>query len=267
VDRHRSESAGAGDRFADRIVVVTGAADGIGRVTATCFARQRATVVLADIDQERGRRAAAELAGEGADAHFLPVDVASSESMEDLFARVNSRWARVDVLVNNAAIAVAGSVVDIGEEQWQRVLSTNLMGAWRGMRLALPGMIERKRGAIVNVSSMQAHLGFKGWSAYAAAKGGLEALTRQAAVEYAPFGVRVNAVAPGTIMTPMNERIFRESDDPDELIARWNALHALGRFGRPEEVAEAILFLASDGASFITGATLPVEGGMAVKGD
>ncbi|MEX2540532.1 MAG: SDR family NAD(P)-dependent oxidoreductase [Trueperaceae bacterium] len=253
-------------RFPDRVAVVTGAADGIGRVTARQLAREQAIVVIADIDEEAGRRAAAELREQGGDAHFVPVNVADSASTQRLFGEVLERWERVDVLVNNAAIAVPGSVLSISEEEWRLVLDTNLTGAWRAMRLALPHMIERGRGAVVNVSSMQGQLGFKGWSAYAAAKGGLEALTRQAAVEYAPHGVRVNAVAPGTIMTPMNERIFRESDDPEELISRWNGLHALGRFGRPEEVAEAILFLACDGASFITGETLRVEGGMAVKG-
>jgi NAD(P)-dependent dehydrogenase (short-subunit alcohol dehydrogenase family) len=122
-------------------------------------------------------------------------------------------------------------------------------------------------GSIVNLSSVQAIRGFHGWAAYAAAKGGIDALTRQAAVDLAPVGIRVNGVAPGTIMTPLNEKVFRESDDPEALIARWNAAHPLGRFGEAEEVAEAVLFLASDRASFVTGEVLRVDGGLAIRGD
>lgn len=250
----------------DRVVVITGAADGIGRTTAGRFASMGARVVIADIDEAKGRAAADELTSQGFSARFVAADVSETGSVAALFERVVEAHGGVDVLVNNAAVALPGSVTGIEEEVWQRVLNTNLTGAWRAMRSALPHMVRRSGGAIVNISSMQAHRGFLGWAAYAAAKGGLEALTRQAAVEYAGDGIRINAVAPGTIMTPMNERIFREAEDPQALVDTWNSLHALGRFGQPEEVADAIVFLAGDGASFITGETLRVEGGMAVKG-
>jgi len=147
------------------------------------------------------------------------------------------------------------------------VISTNLTSVWRGMRCVVPHMRQQGKGAVVNISSVQSLLGFQGWAAYAAAKGGINALTRQAARDLAPHGIRVNAVAPGTIMTPMNRKIFEEVDDPDELIARWNAAHPIGRFGQPEEVAELVLFLASDRAAFITGDIVRVDGGLVIKGD
>jgi NAD(P)-dependent dehydrogenase (short-subunit alcohol dehydrogenase family) len=169
-------------------------------------------------------------------------------------------------LVNNAGIAVPGSAVDMSEEDWHRVINVNLTGVWRGMKYAIPEMIKGGGGSIINLSSVQSLLGFPGWAGYAASKGGINALTQQAAVEYAPYGIRINAIAPGTIMTPMNERIFREATNPQELIERWNRMHALGRFGQPEEVAALVVFLASDEASFITGEVIRVDGGMVVKG-
>jgi NAD(P)-dependent dehydrogenase (short-subunit alcohol dehydrogenase family) len=141
----------------------------------------------------------------------------------------------------------------------------NLSGVWRGMRAAIPRMLAQGGGSIVNVSSVQAQVGFLGWAGYAASKGGIDALTRQAAVEYAPSGIRVNAVVPGTIMTGMNEGIMRGSPDPDAVMAGWVAMHPMGRVGQPEEVAAAIVFLASDEASFITGELLRVDGGLIVR--
>ena len=135
------------------------------------------------------------------------------------------------------------------------------------MRVCVPDMLKRGRGAIVNMSSVQALAGFKGWAAYAAAKGGINALTQQAAVELAPLGIRVNAIAPGTIMTPLNQRIFDTIDDPQKLIDTWNNAHPIGRFGEAHEVADAVTFLASDRASFITGEILRVDGGLVVRGE
>lgn len=254
------------EAFKQCVVVVTGAADGIGRTTARHFVQAGGKVAIADINQDKGERVADELHRTGGDVCFVKTDMADSDSVRALVEHVTDTWGRLDILVNNAAIAVSGSVTEISEEDWNRVLDTNLGGVWRGMRFAIPVMLKQGSGVIVNVSSMQGQLGFRGWSAYAAAKGGVEALTRQAAVEYAGRGIRVNAVAPGTIMTPMNERIFEQSKDPQGMIETWNALHALGRFGQPEEVADAILFLASDAAAFVTGETLRVEGGMGIKG-
>jgi NAD(P)-dependent dehydrogenase (short-subunit alcohol dehydrogenase family) len=252
-------------RVEGKVAVVTGGAAGIGRATARALASEGASVWIADVDEAGGERVAAEIGDAGGKATFRRTDVRSMAEVEALVGAVVDRHGRIDVLVNNAAVAVPGSAGELAEEDWARVIDVNLSGVWRGMRAAIPRMLAQGEGCIVNLSSVQAHVGFVGWAGYAASKGGIDALTRQAAVEYAARGIRVNAVVPGTIMTEMNERIMRDSGDPEAVMAGWTAMHPTGRIGQPEEVAAAIVFLASDEASFITGELLRVDGGMIVK--
>lgn len=250
-----------------RVAIITGAAMGIGRACAIQMAKEGANVVLADIDTKAGEKTAEAIGTSGGTAAFVKTDVSVMHDMEALAAAAIDRFGRIDVLVNNAAQAIGGVVDETDEATWNQVMTTNLSSVWRGMKVCVPVMRKQKKGAVINMSSAQAFAGFQGWAAYAAAKGGVNALTQQSAVDLAPHGIRVNAVAPGTIMTPLNEKVFREHPNPDELIATWNRAHPIGRFGQPEEVAEAVAFLASDRASFITGEIVRVDGGLIIRGE
>jgi NAD(P)-dependent dehydrogenase (short-subunit alcohol dehydrogenase family) len=252
-------------RVEGKVAVVTGGASGIGRATAQALAAEGARVGIADVDQAGAERVVAAIREAGGDAFAKRTDVRSLADLEAVVGQAADRHGRLDILVNNAAVAIGGSAGELAEEDWARVLDVNLSGVWRGMRAAIPRMVAQGGGSIVNLSSVQAHVGFVGWAGYAASKGGIDALTRQAAVEYAPRGIRVNAVVPGTIATAMNERIMRESPDPAAVLAGWTTMHPMGRIGQPEEVAAAIVFLASDDAAFVTGEVLRVDGGLTVR--
>lgn len=256
----------AGD-LEGRVAIITGAAMGIGQACAVQMAKHGASVVLADIDREAGEKATEGITASGGTAAFVKTDVSSMHDMETMAAATLDRFGRIDILVSNAAQAIGGVVDETDEATWNRVITTNLSSVWRGMKVCVPVMRKQKKGAVINMSSAQAFAGFRGWAAYATAKGGVNALTQQSAVDLAPHGIRVNAVAPGTIMTPLNEKVFEEHPNPDELIATWNRAHPIGRFGQPEEVAEAVTFLASDRASFITGEIIRVDGGLIVRGE
>ena len=253
-------------RLNNKVAIVTGAATGIGEASATALAQAGASVVFADIDEDAGRAKVEALAASGLDVAFQRADVRVTGDVEALIAATVKRFGRLDILVNNAAVAIAGKVAEISEEDWNQVLNTNLTSVWRGMHFAIPHMLEQGGGSIINMSSAQALMGFSAWSAYAAAKGGINALVRQTAVDYSPHNIRVNAIAPGTINTPMNMRIAEEADDGEALMAEWASRHAAGRIGEPAEVAALVVFLAGDDAAFITGEVIRVDGGLVING-
>lgn len=250
-----------------KVAVITGAAMGIGRSTAVLLAEEGARVMVADVDEEKGRETSETIVEAGGEALFVRTDVSSPEDVQMTLNKAVEAFGGIDILHNNAAVALGANVVEVTDELWQRVLDVNLGGVYRGCKYAIPHMIRRGGGAIVNSASVQALRGFSGWAAYAASKGGIISLTQQIALEYAPHNIRVNCIAPGTIMTPLNEKLFEEAEDPDALIETWNRMHPIGRFGQPEEVAEAVLFLASDASSFVTGHCLAVDGGLLVKAE
>lgn len=250
--------------FENKVAIVTGGADGIGRCCAGMIVARGGHVVIADIDAELGAKAQQEL---GDKALFVETDVCDLSAMQAMADAAVAKFGGIDILINNAARALNGVVDEIDEERWMTVIDTNLNGFWRAMKVCVPELRKRGGGSVVNMSSVQGLKGFKGWAAYAAAKGAINALTQQTAIDLAPANIRVNAVAPGTIMTPMNKRIFAEMENPDELIDTWRSAHPIGRFGTPEEVAELVLFLASGRASFITGEIVRVDGGLAVRGE
>lgn len=250
--------------FNGKVIVVTGGAKGIGRSCVELFAARGGQVVFSDIDTASGEALAGAL---GPSVAFLRGDVRSLADMQAMAALAEARFGGLDVIVNNAAVALNGAIDEIDEERWTTVIDTNLTGFWRTMKACVPLLRKRGGGAVVNLSSVQGLIGFQGWPAYAAAKGAIISLTRQCAIDLAKAGIRVNAVAPGTIMTPMNEKIFEETDDAAALIDSWNRAHPIGRFGQPAEVAELVAFLASDRASFITGEIVRCDGGLAIRGE
>ena len=245
----------------NRTVLITGAADGIGAAIARRFAEAGADLVLLDIQTERNQSLGEEISAMHAVKTLaLTADVSSTEQVDRAVSRALEHFGRVDILVNNAAVAVSGDPAEMPDADWDRVISTNLGSAFRLIRALLPGMKERKQGCILNIASTQAHRSWENWTAYAAAKGGLLAMTTQLAGQLGPFNIRVNAISPGAIDTPMNER--RVVAEGEQLREQWARMHALGRTGTPGEVAEAALFLCSSAGSFVTGHDLKVEGGL-----
>lgn len=248
-------------RVEGKVAVVTGGADGIGHAISEALAREGAHVFVSDVADEKGEAFAEALRSAGGKADYVHCDVAEDTDIAALIAAAVEGGGRIDILVNNAAIAIGGMpVYEMTDEQWHRLMAVNLTSVFRGCKYALPHMIRQRSGSIINMASAQGHIGLDGWTAYAGAKGAVMSMTRQMAVEFGPHNVRVNSISPGTINTPMNEKIVAEQGD--HIARAWVKMHPIGRIGRPEEVAEAALYLASDAARFTTGIDLRVDGGL-----
>ncbi len=247
-------------RLEGKTAIITGAADGIGFAISQAMAREGAHVFMGDINDDKGGAAAAGLVRDGGKATFVHCDVAVEADIANLVAQA-AGTGHVDILVNNAAIAIGGMPLhEMTDEQWHRLLAVNLTSVFRGTKHALPHMLRQKSGSVISMASAQGHIGLDGWTAYAGAKGAVMSMMRQLAVEFGPHNIRFNSISPGTINTPMNEQVIA---DLGEHVARaWVKMHPIGRIGKPEEVAEAAVYLASDAAGFTTGTDLRVDGGL-----
>lgn len=242
-------------RFEDRVVLVTGAARGIGAATARRFAGEGARVFCADLDESAGAALVAELGDRGA---FHRVDVAERASVEAMTEACAARFGRIDVVVNNAGIGAYGKAPDLDPDAWRRVIAIDLDSVYYGCRAAIPHLRRAGGGAIVNTASISGLFGDYGLLAYNAAKGGVVNLTRALAIDHAHEGIRVNAVCPGPIDTPLTAGLVAHP----VVAAEYAKNIPMGRVGRPEEIAAAIAFLASADASYVTGAMLVIDGGV-----
>jgi NAD(P)-dependent dehydrogenase (short-subunit alcohol dehydrogenase family) len=245
--------------MSNKTVFITGASSGIGRATALAFAREGANVAIADVLADGGRETARLVEAKGGRALVVACDVSSDGDVRSALGKTIETFGRVDCAFNNAGIeGEQGATAQCTEQNWDRVLSINLKGVWLCMKYEIPLMLKQGGGAIVNCASIAGLVGFAGIPAYVASKHGIVGLTRTAALELAKSNIRVNAVCPGVIQTPMIDRFAHgEAQIQQQLVAG----EPIGRLGKPEEIAEAVLWLCSDAASFVTGQPLAVDGG------
>jgi len=244
--------------FTGKVALVTGAASGIGRTCALLYAQEGARVVVSDVNEEGGQETVQLIKVAGGEALFVKTDVSNPADCVALVNTALMTYARLDLACNNAGIGGEQNLTaDYSIEGWQKVIATDLSGVFYCMKSEIPAMLKTGGGAIVNMASILGQVGFAGAPAYAAAKHGIIGLTQNAAIEYAAQGLRVNSVGPGFISTPMIAGLENDVEALNGLIA----LHPIGRLGRPEEVAELVIWLSSKRASFVTGAYYPIDGG------
>jgi 3-oxoacyl-[acyl-carrier protein] reductase len=248
-------------QLTDQVAIITGSARGIGRATAVALAREGARIVVADIDAAGAQEAAATLATLGPGALAVPTDVADPGQVQTMVARTTAAFGRIDILVNNAGNAVLAPFLETTAAVWDRTLKIHLYGTFFCTQAVVPHMVPHRRGRIVNISSVSGLVGSAGRAAYSAAKGGINMLTKVLAVELAPHGIRVNAVAPGAVETDLTRVAWTPAD-------RAGYLHRtpVECLGCPEDIAQGVLFLCVPQSDFITGHILPVDGGFSIAG-
>jgi NAD(P)-dependent dehydrogenase (short-subunit alcohol dehydrogenase family) len=253
-----------GGELDGRTAIITGAASGIGRATAALFAREGAALALVDREERALEELREQLDRSGTECIAIEADVSSPGAAERVIGAAIERWGRLDILVNNAGIAFMGTVEKTTDQEWDYVFATNTTSVFRFVRAAVPALDRTGRGSIVNVASEAGLVGFANYAAYSSSKAAVVNLTRSLAIDYAPDRIRVNCVCPGSIETPLLQRYYDAQADPVQAREEDVLTHPLG-IGRPEDVAEGILFLASDRARYVTGHALAIDGGYTIQ--
>lgn len=247
-----------------KIAFVTGAASGIGEAIALTLARAGAFVYVADLNEREGARVVGEITKEGFSAEFFRLNVAESKDCEKAAEAVHQKHGKLDILVNNAGIGHVGTILEATEEDFDKLYAVNVRGIFSLTKAFLPRMIERKNGAIINTASIGGIVALKDRLIYCTTKFAVVGLTKSLALDHALQGIRVNCICPGRVETPFVKKRISEYPDPQKAYAEMAATQAVGRMGTPEEIAAAVLYLASDEAAFVTGTALVIDGGLSV---
>lgn len=248
-------------RLKDKVAIITGAGTGIGRSTAIVFAKEGAKVVVSGINEKECQEVVDKIKKAKGEAVFVKADVSVEADIINMVKACTDKYGTVDILVNNAGVVSSSPLHEITEDEWKRVLGVDLKGVFFGIKHVIPHFLGKKKGKIVNIASIAGLIGFDGSAAYCAAKGAVVNLTREAAVEYAPKGINVNAIAPGIIKTPMTQSYL--ADKNYETFFKMSTPYP--RFGEPEDIAMGALYLASDESDFVNGAILVIDGGWVAK--
>ncbi|MGD0422466.1 MAG: glucose 1-dehydrogenase [Candidatus Bathyarchaeia archaeon] len=260
-------------KLRDRVAIITGAGSGIGRATALLFANEGARIVVADLDVKRGEETVKKIQTDGGHALLVETDVTNSSSIENAVSKTIAHFGKVDILHNSAGVDIFvinpqadGTAVGTREEDWDKLLAINLKGTFLFCKYTLPHMMKQKSGVIINMGSEYGLVGGLASAAYCASKGGVVLLTKQMALDYAPYNIRINCICPCNVDTPLMEKGLATSQDPKAARQTWMNIMPLRRFSRPEEIAAAALYLTSDDASFITGTAFVIDGGVTAGG-
>ncbi|MCL4508619.1 MAG: SDR family oxidoreductase [Chloroflexi bacterium] len=252
-------------KLAGKITVVTGAGSGIGQAIAQTLAAAGARIAVVDFSETGGQETVRLITEQGGEAFFVQADVSHRSDVERYVKAVVERYGRIDILCNNAGIGVAATVTETTEEDWDRVLAVDLKGVYLGCKYTIPVMLRQGGGVIVNTASVAGMVGVLNRAAYCAAKAGVVGLTKSIAVDYVSQNIRCNAVCPGTVDSPWIQRILSQQPDPVAERQRMVERQPMGRMGRPDEVARAVLYLACDDSAFVTGSTLVIDGGLTAR--